>query len=63
MTCYLLYYYYCIKMHLRPGSLCVNNCTSFSLVNVCKAGGTTQHVAKLICTIFGFICSNKGNIE
>lgn len=59
---YLFYCYY-IQIYLRPGSLCVNNCTSFSLVNVCNAGGTIQHVAKLICTIFGFTCFNKNNIK
>lgn len=37
-------------------------------MNSCKAGGTTQHVAKLICTIFGFtyneeILSVKVKIE
>ncbi|CAG9124960.1 unnamed protein product, partial [Plutella xylostella] len=31
----------------------VNSCTSFSLQNVCNAGGTTQQAARLICAMAG----------
>ena len=48
---------------LPSGSLCVNTCTVFNRQNSCKLFGTTQQVARLICTMRGLCVAQLCNVS